>query len=1543
MNLFRRGIAICVAIALGISIIVPAPLYPLAPIHSELPRADEESWKQFTSPLKLDTSSFPIWLKSAFPPDAEEEKDVIPADVPPFPFPNMETMEGVYEPQWLELYLIGSAILETCRKEGDSVSVQILHQRVKRQFKMHREECTNREFVDLLNKLRRLKIVNSRNSHDFTSDPEADVILNVPPRMLAVWAEDIDYIIKDIERAVKSNTILDLLNNYANVVQKWKQYRIEACYPVLKAVTQLGRELQIRIKDALRSVYKEEEMGLLTENILFLLEPSLADEDWLKKNAPELIGRAIYSIAAEISLLAGGLGRVEQYHGAGLKKLGADVRYIEPYYQFDKDGRPVDYNRLPVRINDLHKIEAEFDTFVQGREVFFEVWTSINENNIPVYLIKPINPYYAEKLYLYRDRNKPDETNTDKIFADEFTEFFAKASLEVIRYLELEKKRSLGESYKAPIVDANDGQIVSLSVWAQIYYRDSARLRNKDGTPAPDASLTAEIFSKMLISCTTHTYKNRVIIWQHKFKEGLEFLIKAGIPPEYWWMFLCKHLNEHGKEVYTWDFTSAGLRSADIAKAVAAIHAYEVSKFDPLVNLVGITNGDNIEYSTEYFRQYMEEKGISPLKYPFLTAEEIDETKRHAKIVLGFNPDQLVVSYSGRLVDEKAGRRSAFTDTNIEEMVKAGIQVVIYGNVQDNDKSKRIAYDLGALEKTLSEKGYKGRFIFKNSFDIHEQRRLLAASDIQVQYSTRGTGASEYTEADVSSCGGLQLCPPYWEGIINKQGIAINWDKLTGNTIVPSYDCPEAFLESIFLANDMFTERKKDFLRLQYNSIQFSRILDATFTSAAYARWWNKAIEDGAGKKLIARPPGEIAGIKPENIKLFQIQGREYKEIKPVSGAFFQVKGIDKLRVEVKIDLNVSPIDLLRKSLEELEREIKGQKNHPISRAIRSMSRRGIADIMGNGKGHNISPEIVRVRIVDESGRIVYLDSMKSEGMPDVFTAELDDSYIKGTIEVTSGLWWEKCPFTVTRGVLESSLQRIASPIMKNFRVRQIFPSNKDLSAKSKIELEGKQPVCFEVRFPCKSSYLAERIMPVAHTNIFGDWDDLISDQMLFTEHKYEQNEFVWRFAFVPEQSGSLTFYITMKDAPHFKIWYGNPGENIEIEIANPAPYAEGRDIEGKYTEMLFLLRNIFPDIHFPPLEEVRTKEIESVKQEFADLIKTKNRDDVSGLLSLTGNLVESAFASASADELKLLITLIISKKILNEWKGLSFAKIALLWNSLSDKGYAGFISVIAEMLDRMENRDSVDFNSAENMLLYFLHAFMDKDDADKVNPYKGVDYMRERSEDDPEIIQKMKDNMLQTQMAKIGRKKEFSGTIVQDIKDFGAGVNSWMKMIKNFNINMHGVQMVYLLEGLDYAEREEMLRTAPKDAVFYERIEDVEGQNIVYLTRKAEGKKEACRERKIKLVERGNCGPIIELSMALQFLNVDEMFDTATGAITEQARGIYVAFLNEMRALSLISEQDLNRYKQEVRNFSYIKLPRIERFEDMWQKEMLLPMEVSA
>ena len=71
------------------------------------------------------------------------------------------------------------------------------------------------------------------------------------------------------------------------------------------------------------------------------------------------------------------------------------------------------------------------------------------------------------------------------------------------------------------------------------------------------------------------------------------------------------------------------------------------------------------------------------------------------------NPEGIVFSYSGRLVKEKAGRKRAFTNKNIERLLQWEAQVIYFANVQAGPESRQMFEDLKQLQKTLNEK-YRG-------------------------------------------------------------------------------------------------------------------------------------------------------------------------------------------------------------------------------------------------------------------------------------------------------------------------------------------------------------------------------------------------------------------------------------------------------------------------------------------------------------------------------------------------------------------------------------------------------------------------------------------------------------------------------------------------------------------------------------------------------------------------------------------------------------------------------------------------------------------
>ena len=159
-----------------------------------------------------------------------------------------------------------------------------------------------------------------------------------------------------------------------------------------------------------------------------------------------------------------------------------------------------------------------------------------------------------------------------------FTEFFTKATWEFIKSRENKLRNKDQDKWKQPLININDSQTLMTATWVQMD-------RIKKGS--------SHIANDIFISGTTHTYRNRGFLGQYDKYWKTKFL-SMGIPEQYHWILT--NSNE------TIDLASIGLRCADYTKAVAGIHAYEVQNFDPMLKkLYGITNGDNLDFSTQKF------------------------------------------------------------------------------------------------------------------------------------------------------------------------------------------------------------------------------------------------------------------------------------------------------------------------------------------------------------------------------------------------------------------------------------------------------------------------------------------------------------------------------------------------------------------------------------------------------------------------------------------------------------------------------------------------------------------------------------------------------------------------------------------------------------------------------------------------------------------------------------------------------------------------------------------------------------------------------
>ena len=833
-----------------------------------------------------------------------------------------------------------------------------------------------------------------------------------------VLEEDV-YAIRDLLEtyidAGDINGLKKLLLIFDDIILSQSLYPVESSYPIKKAVADLDKERQDKLGIMMTDPEFHNFRGRkVIDEILLLLVVALEDSaeadrmnnnrlfDWVRRikervrdkwiggNTPELLNRSLWQISPEIWHEAGGLSRVMQYHGVGIKNLIGDenvrLRHVEPHYRhrIDKNGNflPLDYTdgkqvTHPVSRETIEEKIFEYTVNVNGKKVRVEVTRGYNDLGIEVYMIRDVqedgSSYYTHSLYNYR-KSWENPAEVPLPTWEEFSVFYSKAVLKLIKEQEkIDKQvlKSRDREWEAPLLHLNDSQTALVSVYRRLLYGED------------------EILKDATVFATTHTYGNRVT-YSARDKYGRDMLDFMDIPEDFRPMF--KHVSGEG-EVY--DMATAMLRTSDAQSAVSRAHSDDVRSLDEWVNnnkvfvkkqeffeilgdekielidelwdlliekgyideygivqdnivnvengsqldlngrfgdkkypvywvlkttynnpealelrklaekygwnlsvrLVAISNGDHRRNTRKYFDKFLQEAGVKPEDLEHPNETDVKKAKTLAKQALIMDRDKyrasgepvkegeaildhkkMLISYSGRLVPEKAGRgkivrrdgqevsgvdkRGAFADENIINFIKSGINVAIYGNVQaKNDRSDILKRDLEKLIDRINEeskaegersKGW-GRLVFVPRFSLDEQRLLLAASDVQIQDSFAKTEAAGFTEADISACGGIEVGTyridnGRGEGLFQAQGVPMDLNKPGhGNILTPSARSAKAYREVITRLHTLYNE---DLLKYyQATSVRLSRILEARLTAASYLREFNQAIKDTRRKK----------------------------------------------------------------------------------------------------------------------------------------------------------------------------------------------------------------------------------------------------------------------------------------------------------------------------------------------------------------------------------------------------------------------------------------------------------------------------------------------------------------------------------------------------------------------------------------------------------------------------------------------------------------------------------------------------------------------
>lgn len=744
-----------------------------------------------------------------------------------------------------------------------------------------------------------LRLVVSSHLYELTSlgilkqDDQNEYLLAKDPHLVATWADDVEFILRDLKKAVQEGReeILFKLRRYSRASQLQPLYPVEMNYPLLLAAALLARDEREVILRTIRTL-RDGKTGVdplwrepLINSILLTFGGKRAmGRNWIKTQTPNLAGTRVYELTPEFSQLGGGLGRVTQFHSKAAVRLSQrqlEIKVVEPNYpRLSEPDLPFHLrtDSIPVKLDDLEsldpKLNLPFEMEFMGTRYYLQVVTGTNGNGVPVVQLRDVpDPKTGSQprsypmiggLYVYDGSSQQAPSNL------EFAAFFSKACWRWILNRERKLRKEQGDHWRPPIINTNDYQTELLSLWRLIDYYEALERGDKE---------EAQFLESFFISVTTHTYLHRGFLGRYN-ESVREQLKRVGIPEQFHWLFIS--VAKEGEVIGAGeaDITLGCARAANAYKAVAAIHAFEEKRHDPSLPPSGVTNGVDRELTTKYLRAYLSDafgvrrdEIMGQIRNPLQLTELIDEinqgpravsieeydriaetdperiarAKRIAKEVLQalypyyrLNPDQIFISYSGRLVDEKWGKR-AFGSRNIEALLEQGAAVLIFGNVQPNGASQELGSHFLQMMDEMNKNGYPGRFAFNPRFSLEEQLMLLAATDIQVQDSDRGTEAAGYTESAASACGALSMGPPYHEGIIQKHGIPLRHGKVGwGNLLIPVDPRAESYLEALLRILRM---DRSDLIAYQANSIRLSRVLDALNTAAANLRFFSQGYE----------------------------------------------------------------------------------------------------------------------------------------------------------------------------------------------------------------------------------------------------------------------------------------------------------------------------------------------------------------------------------------------------------------------------------------------------------------------------------------------------------------------------------------------------------------------------------------------------------------------------------------------------------------------------------------------------------------------------
>ncbi|MGA2091179.1 MAG: mannose-6-phosphate isomerase, class I, partial [Endomicrobiales bacterium] len=687
-------------------------------------------------------------------------------------------------------------------------------------------------------------------------------VSKISAELQGIFSEDGNIVFKEAAEFLRKYTwAVDKQVNAGN--------RVEGNWPVTKAFALLDDAHQQVLVDFIVKNYvtrKTSKVPALLNAILLMsadrnTRAHAYQDNWLKRQAPHLIGRVIYFVSAETHFWSGGLGPVMQFLGHAMKLLGARVVFIEPKYakRFDNElqqERDLDYSSVGVVIDneplDTFKVETYRGDDPSNAEkvtVTAKVFRGIG-SDMEVFLIddfdKDGNTFFTKTLYRYRENGM----NLDNPSKAEFMTFFDKATAVFIG--RQETKRLKEKDALPAIVHANDGQIAPLL----------AIIKSMVAVGTDNFNALAKIIPVF----TTHTFVNRIndlvesvyVTWMGIARKFLPYAAtsKDGLDASRMGIAVASSDPAGSVHGVSWNhvlrlaqwnpFRSTDREPLDSFSRIdamtnAAAPATMAATFRKLLTLRPGQHPDEPDAEQIKVAKVRSKQELNKKQYPSSTGTKVN-----------ISPNRMLITFCRRMVPEKAGRTRALTDENILAMLKAGVDIVLFGADQRYEASSKLADELQELQRKIEageiELGANhGNFFYVRNYTGEAKVDLLAASNLQIQDSDEGTGANEFTEEDIAANAGINYGTP--EGTIINHGITLEFDSAgnvvkPGNVVMNKDSDPKLHRDLLLKIIALYENDPDTYFRLSAISPRVNRANAATITGAANLEAYNDGIEN---------------------------------------------------------------------------------------------------------------------------------------------------------------------------------------------------------------------------------------------------------------------------------------------------------------------------------------------------------------------------------------------------------------------------------------------------------------------------------------------------------------------------------------------------------------------------------------------------------------------------------------------------------------------------------------------------------------------------